>query len=110
MSKKKRRTTGSPEARPVPVQAPKADRFRFRLASPWTVPAILALLTLLYFYDFPLSGQVVYGSDTGTDFHRGKEPFAEKLAATTAPGPGSPPSGATRHPRRSAATSSRPAC
>ncbi len=80
MSRKKRRTTGAPEARPAPVQAPKADRFRFRLASPWTVPAILALLTLLYFYDFPLSGQVVYGSDTGTDFHRGKEPFAEKLA------------------------------
>ena len=85
MSKKKRRTTGAPEPRPAPVQAPKADKFRFRLASPWAVPAILALLTLLYFYDFPLSGQVIYGSDTGTDFHRGEEPFAEKLA-TYGPG------------------------
>ncbi len=80
MSRKKRRATGSPEPRPVPVQAPEADRFRFRLSSPWAVPVILGLLTLLYFYDFPLSGKVIYGSDTGTDFHRGKEPFAEKLA------------------------------
>ena len=86
MSKKKRRTTtGAPEPRPNPAPAPKADKFRFRLASPWAVPAILALLTLLYFYDFPLSGQVIYGSDTGTDFHRGEEPFAEKLA-TYGPG------------------------
>ena len=80
MSKKKRRTAGSQEPRPAPVQPPEADRFRFRLSSPWAVPVILGLLTLLYFYDFPISGKVIYGSDTGTDFHRGKEPFTEKLA------------------------------
>ena len=80
MSRKKRRPAGSPEPRPARAKAPEADRFRFRLSSPWAVPAILALLTLLYFFDFPLSGKVIYGSDTGTDFHRGKEPFAEKLA------------------------------
>ena len=81
MSRKKRRAAASPEPRPAPARAPEPDRFRFRLSSPWAVPVVLGLLTLLYFHDFPLSGKVVFGSDTGTDFHRGKEPFAEKLAA-----------------------------
>jgi hypothetical protein len=35
-------------------------------------PAVFfLLLSLIYFYEFPLSDQIIYGTDVGTDYHEG---------------------------------------
>ncbi len=49
-------------------------------------PAILFLLvSLAYFSEFVLSEKVIYGSDIGEDFHKGKEGFFEKLSKIPQP-------------------------
>ena len=50
-----------------------------RLETPWVVPALLALLTLVYFFEFTTSDKVIFGSDIGRDFHRGEDSFGEKV-------------------------------
>ncbi len=45
----------------------------------WVPVAFFALLTTAYFYHFIFTGDVILGSDTGTEFHKGSEPFAEAL-------------------------------
>ena len=49
------------------------------LSRPWVPIVFFALLTVGYFYHFLITGDVIYGSDTGAEFHRGNEPFAEAL-------------------------------
>ena len=49
------------------------------LSRPWVPIVFFALLTAGYFYHFLITGDVIYGSDTGAEFHRGNEPFAEAL-------------------------------
>ena len=49
------------------------------LSRPWVPIVFFALLTIAYFYHLLITGDVIYGIDTGTDFHRGDEPFAEAL-------------------------------
>ena len=34
-------------------------------------PVFFLALSLLYFYEFPLSDKIVYGMDVGTDYHKG---------------------------------------
>jgi len=45
----------------------------------WFPAAVFALLTCLYFSDFLTSGQIIYGEDIGTDYHRGSESIVETL-------------------------------
>jgi hypothetical protein len=51
-----------------------------QLSKPWVPLAFFGLLTLVYFYQFIFSGDVIYGSDTGAELQKGQEPFVEKLA------------------------------
>ena len=54
------------------------DLTRF-LSRPWVPIVFFALLTAVYFYHFLITSDVIYGSDTGTEFHSGNEPFVEAL-------------------------------
>ena len=42
-------------------------------------PLCFLLLSLAYFHHFVLSDDILRGLDSGTDFHRGKEPLIEKI-------------------------------
>ena len=50
------------------------------LSRPWVPIVFFFLLTAGYFYHILITGDVIYGSDTGAEFHRGNEPFAEALS------------------------------
>ena len=45
----------------------------------WFPPALFLVLSLVYFGEFVFSDEIIYGSDIGADYHRGKEPLVEKL-------------------------------
>ena len=55
------------------------------LSRPWVPIVFFALLTrksllkAIYFYHILITGDVIYGTDTGAEFHSGNEPFAEAL-------------------------------
>ena len=49
------------------------------LSRPWVPIVFFALLTVGYFYHLLITGDVIYGTDTGAEFHKGNEPFAEAL-------------------------------
>ncbi len=49
------------------------------LSRPWVPIVFFALLTTGYFYHLLITGDVIYGTDTGAELHRGNEPFAEAL-------------------------------
>ena len=49
------------------------------LSRPWVPIVFFALLTAGYFYHILITGDVILGTDTGVEFHRGNEPFAEAL-------------------------------
>ncbi|HJP31280.1 MAG TPA: YfhO family protein [Candidatus Latescibacteria bacterium] len=49
------------------------------VSRPWFAPVLFALVALVYFWEFPLSDQIIRGEDVGTDFHKGKAPVLEKL-------------------------------
>ena len=57
---------------------PPSDLTRF-LSRPWVPIVFFALLTTGYFYHILITGDVILGSDTGTEFHTGNEPFTEAL-------------------------------
>ena len=50
------------------------------LSRPCVPIVFFALLTAGYFYHILITGDVIYGTDTGAEFHRGNEPFAEALS------------------------------
>ena len=64
----------APPAAPAPPSA-----LRAWISRPWFAPALFALVALVYFWEFPLSGKIIFGHDVGFDFHRGKAPVLEKL-------------------------------
>ena len=75
MAKQDRRRDPRPKA-----QAPASpSALRAWIARPWFAPALFALVALVYFWEFPLGGQIIFGHDVGPDFHRGKAPVLEKL-------------------------------
>ncbi|MCY3739149.1 MAG: hypothetical protein OXG13_22325 [Gemmatimonadaceae bacterium] len=74
----RRKADPRPEAESA-APAPAAPALRRYISRPWFAPALFALVALVYFWEFPLSGKVVFGHDVGLDFHRGKAPVAEKL-------------------------------
>ena len=51
----------------------------------WFPAALFLLVSLAYFSEFALSEKVIYGSDIGEDFHKGKEGFFEKLSKIPQP-------------------------
>lgn len=70
-----------PRKRQVRTSDVRADRsFAEILGRPYVPIAFFALLTAVYFYGFIFTGDVIFGSDTGAEFHKGKEPIAEKIA------------------------------
>ena len=71
---KRRRSKRPPSTRTKPA----FDLTHF-LSRPWVPIVFFALLTTGYFYHILITGDVIYGSDTGAEFHRGNEPFAEAL-------------------------------
>jgi hypothetical protein len=50
------------------------------LSREWIPVAFFALLTIVYFYHFIFTSDVIFGGDTGTEFHKGSEPFIEALS------------------------------
>ena len=67
-------------ARRTPAKSkPPSDLTHF-LSRPWVPIVFFALLTTGYFYHILITGDVIYGSDTGAELHKGNEPFAEALS------------------------------
>ena len=71
MSKRRRRSPS--------IQTKSAFDLTNLLSRPWVPIVFFALLTAGYFYHFLITGDVIYGSDTGTEFHKGNEPFVEAM-------------------------------
>ncbi len=72
--------SASPAPAPAPPTAPAPmSGLRTWISRPWFAPALFALVALVYFWEFPFSGKVIFGHDVGLDFHRGKAPVLEKL-------------------------------
>ena len=67
-----------PASAPPAAPAPPSG-LRAWISRPWFAPALFALVALVYFWEFPLSGKIIFGQDVGLDFHRGKAPVLEKL-------------------------------
>ncbi|MCY3764242.1 MAG: hypothetical protein OXH06_02305 [Gemmatimonadetes bacterium] len=57
-----------------------SDRFAPWLASPWAPVVFFLLLSVVYFAGFVFTDHVILGQDTGREFHKGREPFVEKLS------------------------------
>ncbi len=70
----------SKRRKPSPAIQPRTafDLTHF-LSRPWVPIVFFALLTAGYFYHILITGDVILGTDTGVEFHRGNEPFAEAL-------------------------------
>ncbi|MBM3277904.1 MAG: hypothetical protein FJY95_07455 [Candidatus Handelsmanbacteria bacterium] len=52
---------------------------------PWFPAALFLLLSLVYFSEFIFSGKIVFGSDVGTDYHRGETSLGAKLGELAQP-------------------------
>ena len=80
MSKRtKRAVRRSATPRPEPSKS-LSERFGPWLASPWAPVVFFLLLGVVYFAGFVFTDHVILGQDTGREFHKGREPFLEKLA------------------------------
>lgn len=78
MSKRARQTrqaTSNQTSEPI-----TENKLTETLSKSWVPIVFFALLTLIYFYRFIFTGDVIYGSDTGAELQKGQEPFVEKLA------------------------------
>ena len=62
MSKRRRRSPS--------IQTKSAFDLTNLLSRPWVPIVFFALLTAGYFYHILITGDVIYGSDTGAEFHR----------------------------------------
>ena len=80
--KAKAASGGAGKAAAEEKTAGTAPWIRFRA---WMPAALFLLLSLAYFSEVVLSGRIVFGHDVGTDYHRGKEPLAEKIATFQQP-------------------------
>ena len=79
MAKKNKRAAQAEAAPAAPAAVPLWERRYF--------PAgLFLLLSLVYFYEFPLSGDIIYGTDVGTDYHEGADmSFWEKVQTVSQP-------------------------
>lgn len=73
-----RRSSRSKRTSIAGAEGPKRGVADF-LSRAWVPVVFFALLATGYFYHFIFTGDMILGSDTGTEFHRGNEPFAEAL-------------------------------
>lgn len=73
-----RRSSRSKRTSGAGAEGPKRGVADF-LSRAWVPVVFFALLAAGYFYHFIFTGDMILGSDTGTEFHRGNEPFAEAL-------------------------------
>ena len=73
-----RRSARSKRPSSAGAEGPKRGVTDF-LSRAWVPVVFFALLATGYFYHFIFMGDMILGSDTGTEFHRGNEPFAEAL-------------------------------
>ena len=95
---RRRRTESHAEAR-----KPSAFDAVSRLASSsWGPPLFFAVLSIVYFAGFVFTDDVIYGSDLGTDFHKGDNPVVEKAGELGLPAwlpfnGGMPGTSASRH-------------
>ncbi len=80
MSKRKKRAARRPAAQRPESSKTLSDRFAPYLASPWAPVVFFLLLSVVYFAGFVFTDHVILGQDTGREFHKGREPFLEKLA------------------------------
>ena len=69
----------------APVAGKPADPTSLVRFRSWMPAALFLLLSLTYFSEVVLSGRIVFGHDVGTDFHRGREPLAEKIESFPQP-------------------------
>ena len=66
----------------APAKAPKPPLWKHRLFP----PIFFLALSLLYFYEFPLSDKIVYGLDVGADYHKGADlSFWDKVQTVSQP-------------------------
>ena len=79
MAKKRRDRGISPTHADPANDAPAAPPTVPMWNRAWFPAALFAVLTCLYFSEFLTTGHVVFGSDIGTDYNRGKESFTETL-------------------------------
>ncbi len=82
MAKKRKTNAAAAAAAAAEKTADSSSLLRFRA---WMPAALFLLLSLAYFSEVALSGRIVFGHDVGTDFHRGTEPLAEKIATFPQP-------------------------
>ncbi len=82
--KRRRRSDTRPDVRGRRTGA-FPDRIAATLASPWTPVLFFALLSIVYFARFVFTDNQILGLDPGTAFHRGQEPFLQKVAEVQPP-------------------------
>ena len=80
MSKRRKRTARRSPAPRARASRSLADRLGPFVASPWAPVAFFLLLSVVYFAGFVFTDHVILGQDTGREFHKGREPFLDKLA------------------------------
>ncbi len=80
MGKRPRRQPTSAHTQPSGSGSQADSPWIDYLSRSWVPVAFFALLTVIYFYQFIFSGDVIYGSDTGSELNKGMEPIAEKIA------------------------------
>ena len=71
------------------MEAEEATRLESYLQSKWVPALFFTVLSVIYFAGFVFTDNVLFGTDVGRDFHKGKEPLLEKIEAI--------PSGQWRH-------------
>ena len=80
MSKRTKRTARRPATPRAQAAKSLSDRLGPYVASPWAPVAFFLLLSVVYFAGFVFTDHVILGQDTGNDFHKGREPFLQKLS------------------------------
>ena len=66
----------------APAKAERPPLWNHRLFP----PVFFLVLSLLYFYEFPLSDKIVFGMDVGTDYHKGADlSFWDKVQTVDQP-------------------------
>ncbi len=82
--KRRRKSDTRPDAR-TEHTGTLLDRSAAYLASPWAPVCFFAVLSIVYFAGFVFTDNQILGLDPGTAFHRGQEPFLQKVAEVKPP-------------------------
>ena len=80
--------TRRPKSRPVKQNETDTSRgfdLESWVAKRWVAALFFLVIAVVYFSGFVFTENVIYGPDTGTDFHGGKGSFTEELQEITPP-------------------------